>query len=224
MSIPSMATTISTKSSALAAALSPPTVGGAPDVAKTGATVMPGNLTIEELVQWLGMQLNTTDEALRTQMTAMTSSKDRLAKLGEVKVDIDQLRSDGGKNEKDGVTYRDMGSYYSYEARIPDAKLAALSPELRKQYEDMMASSHPCLDKSDPDHAVDTGRREVSDTQLKAFSEAIQNEMTGLSSSNETRLMTLQSAVSARSQMVEMISAMIKKSTDTASAIVGNMR
>src|SRR5438067_9629270 len=68
------------------------------------------------------------------------------------------------------------------------------------------------------------GDHKVSRDETKSAIDALTQDLSSLQSNNDTNMIKLQSAISSRSQMIEMISNMVHSIDDTAKNVVGNLR
>jgi hypothetical protein len=174
----------------------------------TARVAIPAQLGIDELMQWLTAQLGASDGDIQQQMDAMANSRARSADLAKVKTAMDTML---GADKSDPVNIAGWAdtSHLGGPSWCGDA-----GPELRTKIDALVADAKPNGD----------GTSSVSRADVKALSDALGDEMNASASSNEMNMIKLQSAISARGQMIQMISNMVASFSETSKAIIGNTR
>jgi len=203
-------------------------------------------LSIDELMEWITVQLNKTDGELQRQMNKMSKAKDQQAAVAKL---IETLRKAHG-GAPSGTTCK-----LDPDPRLTDA-YKSLSPEgkdvIDKLCEDAGATPDRAMGAGetlivigdsktyDADAAVKAGLAYVGTdgktyvkgnppgvvdkAKVAEVLEAMDKELSATTSSNEMDMIKLQSAISARGQMIQLVSNMIHQMDETSKSIVGNVR
>jgi hypothetical protein len=141
----------------------------------------------------------------------MTRAKDQNTELAAVKNQLDALKAGDGddanchcgefdKNNADNIRSQDW--------------FKAMSAAGKQAFENYWASQN----------ADSTGTNIVPKNVTQTLSDAMANEMSANSSANELQMIKLQSAISSRGQMLQLVSNMISAFHDTQKSIIGNTR
>ena len=229
---------------------------------------LPPNMSLDELMGWLGNQMSKTDTQLREQMASMADDKNTQGAIGKAVEELNRLQMADAGDAKDKVEPKWIdpaapGFYQNedwYKALSPDAKktidtmVSHMGADRPASTEDVLTAgmrafainTHYGSDgtiamsthvPSGEQQLIDEGRgyrstdgtlmihgdHEVSRADVKEAMDGLQNELSSLQSSNETNMIKLQSAVQARSQMIELVSNMVKSFSDTGNSVVRNV-
>ena len=198
-------------------------------------------LGIAEMMEYLGDYLNKSDGDIRTQMNEIRDSKADSEKLGTLSTSlqniIDKADKDGWVRNPDAVaaTRALLGSDPTLLAHLPQPVRDALN-QLGSHLGDTTTTYTMEPPKSgDTFGPGDIGTKypvdkivsvdaKVSKDDLDGAMNALKTQMGAMASSNELKVIQLQSAISARGNLLSMVSNMVKSFDDNAKSIVGNMR
>ncbi len=193
--------------------VSPLNHAGAADAIKAAAlastdaaarTTLPPELGLQELLGWLATQLDQSDHAIRAQMSSLAGAKDESAAMASVKSQLDlALTQSGDPKHLEGVA-------------LPDAIAGS------DWYKNLAAG--PTKDAVDRFLGAHDGVTTATGDEIKCLGEALSDGINASASRNEMDMIKLQSAISARGQMIQMISNMVSAFEETNKNIVGAMR
>ena len=216
-----------------------------------GRLSLPENMDLSSLMTWLGTKMRDSDAAIRSRMSDMNDRKIIQNEINDLMIAFRESRSgeDQGGNwlavkppldNPEGIRNSDW--------------YAALDSGTRKQIDDVLALVHPAdyvvgadtkkvysdgstysWKKGDLIDADTVAKHELSEyvKPLKArvekdkFEGALQtlgDIAKNAGSKDEIEMIELQSAISARGQLLQMVSNMIASFNETAKGIVGNVR
>ena len=187
---------------------------------------LPCNLSLDDLMGWLQTSLDQTDADLRQKMAGMGNSKKIASEIGDAMTELQTI------------------------ARKADGDGWVRNPELVKEVHDFMETHKdiiPCLSDAGRgalQHLQDAcvvsatigfsttpGGGPVTETHLQVHKDdlanavdALKQEATSISSSNELEMIGLQIAVALRGRNIEMISNIMHSMNETAKGVVGNFR
>ena len=198
-------------------------------------------LSVGEAMQYLGTYLGKSDREIRAKMEELQQSKQNGEKLGDKITTLQTImrNADGDGWVRDPALVQKAHDLFKDDPQL----LSILSPAAR----DALArlDSHYGDTKIDftagftklvgGSSGAETGKTgilglpEVSDARvhkddLDSTIKALTEQASQLSSSNELKMIQLQSAISARGNLLSMVSNMVKSFDDNAKSIVGNMR
>lgn len=166
----------------------------------------PGDLSLPELMAWLTTTIQKSDNGIRMQMADINNKKDYAAKLGEVIAAL--TKADNIK--KDSDSGRDTSGLPNLTDYADQQWFKDLPPDAQKAYKWV---------------ADDTGSDGVADVgAVKAALSALSGFVGTLTAQNDTAMIRLQSAISSRSQAIQLVSNMLNTMNETAKATVGNIR
>ena len=166
----------------------------------------PGDLGLAELMIWLTTTIEKSDKSIRAQMADINDKKDYAAKLGEVitaltKADNIHKGSDSGRDTSGLPNLTDFADQAWYKNLPPEAQAA---------YKWV---------------AEDTGSDGIANQgAVKAALTALSGFVGTLTAQNDTAMIRLQSAISSRSQAIQLVSNMLNVMNETAKSTVGNIR
>ena len=182
-------------------------------VSSTGAPALKplelglGDLSLPELMSWLTTTLQKSDKAIREQMTDINAKKDYAATLSGVLSAL--TRADNTKLDEAGRECKDLPNLRDY---ADQPWFRSLDVASQRAYADL------CAD------ALGGGDTKAEQSKVKSALTAISNYVGTLNSENETAMIRLQSAISSRSQAIQLVSNMLNSLNETAKSTVGNIR
>jgi len=197
-----------TASSGPSLSLPPPATITTGAAAPTPRVAIPAQLGIDELMTWLSAQLSASDGDIQQQMDAMANARGANADLSQVKTAMDTMLA-ANKGDTINIAGWTDAAHLGGKSWCADA-----SPALREKIDALVADATPNGD----------GTASASRTDVKALSDALGDEINASTSSNEMNMIKLQSAISARGQMIQMISNMVASFSETSKSIIGNTR
>jgi hypothetical protein len=218
-----------------------------------GPAIDPTKLSVGELMAWVSIQLDATDKDLRMQMTKMGTVKDQQANLSKLIETLRAAHGAPGDKATLSPDPRTLDAYKGLSKEGKDAidKLCAaagakpdraLSPgemtavpepspffpftPITKFYspEDLVAKGDAYVGKDGVTYAKGTPPGAVDKGTVADAMEAMDKELSANQSSSEMDMIKLQSAISARGQMIQLVSNMIHQMDETSKSIVGNVR
>jgi hypothetical protein len=159
-------------------------------------------------MEWLATTMDKSDTAIRDQMADINAKKDYAAKLGEVisaltKADSTKAGSDSGR-DCSGLPNLDDYAKQDWYQHLPGPAQDAY--------------------KGVADDTLAGGDKIADQGAVKSALQALSSYVGTLSSQNETAMIRLQSAISARSQAIQLVSNMVNNFNEVNKAIVGNIR
>lgn len=175
-------------------------------------STLPKELGIGELLQWLGAQLESSDRAIRAQMTALSSAKDHVAALASIKTELEALKASAGDPKYipadsaiSPTTIVNADWYKSLEEGSP----------IKKAVDGYIAKCNPAGGKLGFD---------IKGDDIKAVSDTLTDEIGATTTRNEMDMIKLQAAISARGQLIQMISNMTASFNETLKNVAANIR
>jgi hypothetical protein len=177
-------------------------------------STLPKELGIQELLAWLATQLESSDRAIRAQMTALSNSKDQVAALASIKTAFEALKSTPG----DPKTIADDDPLAPNMIKGSDwYKNLADGDPIKKTVDAYIAK---CT------HGSTGGVMgwSIKGDDLKNASDTFTDQISAATSRNEMDMIKLQSAISARGQMIQLISNMTASFNETLKNVAANIR
>lgn len=205
----------------------PTLTGIAPKLSTAGLdTGLPPSLSMSDLVTWLTSRVRTTDESIRADMAAMGSLKDRQKALSSLASELRSLKigADGdGKVALDDKAIAALEGLRGTLGPDGDKALDALLGKIERPAPTLLLSS-----KDDPTGpgAPTTGDGKpahVSTATLDETVKALGDAQQALSGESEIGMIRLQSALSARGQLLSLVSNILASVNDTAKGIVAKV-
>ena len=170
---------------------------------------LPAELGIQELLAWLATQLDKSDHLIRAQMSALGNAKDETVAMASVKTQLDEaLKQSADDKPLDGVATPDAIASSDWYKNLPAGPTKAAVDRF-------IAKCSYAGDGSPPTAKAD---------DIKQLQEALTDGIGDSSTRNEMGMIQLQSALSSRGQLVQMISNMVSSVEETTKGIVGNTR
>lgn len=228
---------ISAKTGLSAGPTSLPTLTGVATKLSTAGldTGLPPSLSMSDLVTWLTTHVRTTDESIRADMAAMGSLKDRQKALSSLASELRSLKIGAGSDGKvvlDDEAIKDLEGLRGTLGPDGDKALDALLGKVDRpegkwvvcSADDPGASEY--YDYSSP---TKTGYKKfvapatVSSGTLDEAIKSLGDAQQALSGESEVGMIRLQSALSARGQLLSLVSNVLASVNDTAKGIVAKV-
>ena len=168
-------------------------------------------LGLNELMDWLSRQMRATDADLRDQMRTVQNQKEQNKTLGYFKRELSDMTGKLGGDKCAEASD-------AWKARAADP--SAMREE--KWYKNLGEAGKKAVDKFVDD--INAGGGKVHESRIKVFDEALTDEIGLNNSTNELGMIQLQSAISARGQMIQLVSNMINAMNESAKHCIGNIR
>lgn len=171
-------------------------------------STLPRELGMQELLDWLSTQLSRSDATIRAQMQSLTNSKDQAAALASIKSALDAAKAaPGDPKTLTGVASPDTIAKADWYATLEEGPIKdAVTSYLAK-----------CNQETD-------GSWTIKGDDIKPVTDVLTDQISATTSRNEMDMIKLQSAISARGQMIQMISNMVAAGNETLKNISGNIR
>lgn len=167
-----------------------------------------GDLTLAEMMVWLNNTIKKTDSDVRQQMNDVEAKKAMNEQLGAIISDMRKM-----ENDKLTDTGREGGKF---AADYSNYKSTAWFKELPKEAKDAFTVLM---------EDIPAGTDTLADVEkIKLARQTLSDVVQANSSSNETAMIKLQSAISARGQAIQLVSNMLNALNESAKSIVGNVR
>lgn len=196
-------------------------------------TGLPPSLSMSDLVSWLSSHIRSTDTAIRNDMAGMSSLKDRQAAISRLTSELHNLKL-GAVDGKCPMTEESIQALKDLRDTLgPDAQktidglLGSVEyPKHEEPTTEDDPAGFPDYDKvgklkgykklvEDPPRITTT----ALDEGVKSLGDAQQ----ALSSESEIGMIRLQSAMSARGQLLSLVSNILASVNETAKGIVGKV-
>lgn len=218
----------------------PTLTGVAPKLSTVGLdTGLPPSLSMSDLVSWLTTRVRTTDEGIRADMAAMGSLKDRQKALSSLASELRSLKIGADGEGKVALDDKAIAALEGLRGTLGPDGDKALDALLGKV--DRPASALVACSKDDPGAIASTitdvftgavittyGKLvtpppQVSTATLDETVKALGDAQQALSGESEIGMIRLQSALSARGQLLSLVSNILSSVNDTAKGIVAKV-
>lgn len=196
-------------------------------------TGLPPSLSMTDLVSWLSAHIRSTDTAIRNDMAGISSLKDRQSAISHLTSQLRNLKLGAGSDGKATLTEESIQA-------LKDMR-DTMGPDAQKTIDGLLGAveypthSEPTT-KDDPDAvAVEVPFSEplyfktvadpprITTTALDEGVKALGDAQQALSGESEIGMIRLQSAMSARGQLLSLVSNILASTNETAKGIVNKV-
>ncbi|GAC1557400.1 MAG: hypothetical protein NVS3B10_17320 [Polyangiales bacterium] len=186
---------------------------------------LPSNLSLDDLMGWLQTSLDQTDADLRQKMAGMGNSKKVASEIGDAMTELQTIARSAEVDGwvKDPALVKKVQDFMAtHKDIIPSLSAAGQAALQHLQAACVMSATLTPM--TTPGGPVTETHLQVHKDDLTAAVDALKQEATSISSSNELEMIGLQSAVALRGRNIEMISNIMHSMNETAKGVVGNFR
>ncbi len=214
--------------------------------ALSAVRVLPEHISLEGLVAWLGARMRQTDDAIRAKMKSMHGAKERQAEIQGVlsslnaakTTDLGHGRVEAPAPLDDPEKFRASELYRTADDKTReafDAFLASVEPRGFLVNADVTVGSvtykkgsviPPEVANSIPvpDGTFTELPPRIHKDHLESVTKSLSEALNASNATNEIEMIELQTQISARSQIIQLVSNMIASFNDSAKSVIGNSR
>ncbi|MBL8714565.1 MAG: hypothetical protein JNL79_01140 [Myxococcales bacterium] len=197
-------------------------------------TGLPPSLSMTDLVSWLSAHIRSTDTAIRNDMAGISSLKDRQSAISHLTSQLRNLKLGAGSDGKATLTeesiqaLKDMRDTMGPDAqKTIDGLLGSIEhPTHEEPTTEDAPGAYPVLDaKGDIKGYLRTVEDppRITTTALDEGVKALGDAQQALSGESEIGMIRLQSAMSARGQLLSLVSNILASTNETAKGIVNKV-